>query len=201
MSITAIVPINKMAAANAYLEDEGFGPNNFSVPCFDEKGATHGVLHAWDDPAFTAKLKTLKANFNVDWVEGEADPASLVTALATDTNTVWGAGAPDLPTAGPVAKGDIYRYGGVLWGVIQPFDRSVFGAPPATYPALIRQLIEPYTAMPWRQPIDQYDSYQLVNAFSGLPDRCTYAGKTWATKVDNNVWPPAAGPLWEEVTP
>lgn len=84
--------------------------------------------------------------------------------------------------------------------MIQTFDRSTYGADPATYPALIRSLRDPYTTEAWRQPIDQYDSYKLVNAFTGEPDECIHAGKTWRTKVDNNVWEPGVGGTWAAVS-
>ena len=32
-----------------------------------------------------------------------------------------------------------------------------------------------------------------------MPDTATHAGKTWRTKVDNNVWEPASGQLWDEI--
>ena len=60
-------------------------------------------------------------------------------------------------------------------------------------------LRDPYNTEAWRQPIDQFDSYKLVNPFTGKADECVYGGKFWRSKVDNNVWEPAVGSLWEEI--
>lgn len=56
MGIVAIVPVANLAAANASLQAQGFGPGNFSVPAYGATGATHAALHAWDDPAFSAVI-------------------------------------------------------------------------------------------------------------------------------------------------
>ena len=40
---------------------------------------------------------------------------------------------------------------------------------------------------------------KLVNPFTGKADTTLHGGKTWRTKVDNNVWEPAAGAQWEEI--
>jgi hypothetical protein len=81
-----------------------------------------------------------------------------------------------------------------LWSCIQTFDRTTFPLPPSNYPALIRQARVPGTAVPWRQPIDQFDAYKLVNPFTGEGDLCTHNGDTWyVTQADgagNNVWEP-----------
>ena len=67
--------------------------------------------------------------------------------------------------------------------------------------ALIRQVRSPQKASPWKQPTDQFDAYQLVNPFTGKPDECTENGKTYATKIANNVWSPSGYPAgWQEVT-
>lgn len=51
----------------------------------------------------------------------------------------------------------------------------------------------------WRQPIDQFDSYKLVNPLTGKADTALHGGKTWRTKVDNNVWEPGVGGTWAAV--
>jgi len=65
---------------------------------------------------------------------------------------------------------------------------------PAIIPALIRMAKIPGEALPWVQPIDQYDAYKLVNPFTGEGDRCTHEGFTWkVTQADgagNNVYAP-----------
>ena len=198
MSIVAIVPVASLRAVNTLLEEEGFGPGNFSVPAYGATGATHAALHAWEDAAFREAL-ALVPGVVVGDPEDEGDPITLTAALIAAQGAKWGAQAPALPTTGNVTAGSLYRFEDALWSVIQTFNRSTYGAHPNTYPALIRRIRDPYKAESWRQPIDQYDSYKLVNAFTGAADTCIYNGKTWRTKVDNNVWEPAVGSLWDEI--
>lgn len=196
MSLVAIVPVASLAAANAALEAQTFGPSNFSVPAYGATGATHAALHAWDDPAFTAAVKAI-AGVITDELAG--DPVTRTKALIEAQGAKWGAQAPALPATGNATAGSLYRFENALWSVIQTFNRSTYGRHPNTYPALIRSVRDPHQREAWRQPLDQYDSYKLVNAFTGAADACIYNGKTWRTKVDNNVWEPAAGQLWDEI--
>ena len=196
MSICAIIPVASLSAANAALEAQGFGIGNFSVPAYGATGATHAALHAWDDPPFNAAVKAIAG---VVYAEGTGDPVARTKALIEAQGAKWGAQAPALPTTGNVTAGSLYRFEDALWGVIQSFNRTTYPAHPSTYPALIRRIRDPRKAEAWRQPIDQYDSYKLVNAFTGTADTTTHAGKTWRTKVDNNVWEPAVGALWDEI--
>ena len=197
MSIVAIVPVASMKAANDALNAAGFGPGNFSVPAYGATGVTHAMLHAWDDPAFLAALEAIP-EVTLGDPEAEGDVADRVMAAATDAGATWGQQAAALPGAGSVTPG-VYRFEDALWSVIQAFSRTTYPAHPSTYPALIRRLRDPREPSAWRQPIDQFDSYKLVNAFTGLPDTAIHAGKTWRTKVDNNVWEPAVGALWDEI--
>ena len=198
MSIAAIVPVAQLAAANAALELAGFGPRNLSVAAYGATGATHAAMHAWEDSALRAAL-ALVPGVVVGDPEDEGDPVTLTAALIAAQGAKWGAQAPALPATGNVTAGSLYRFEDSLWSVIQTFNRSTYGAHPNTYPALIRSVRDPRKAEAWRQPIDQYDSYKLVNAFTGAADTTMYASKTWRTKVDNNVWDPAAGSLWDEI--
>ena len=199
MSLVAIVPVAQMLAANASLETDGFGPRNFSVAAFGATGPTHAALHAWNDPAFATAVKALPG---VVWEESAGDPITRTQALIEAQGAQWGAQAPQLPSEGPVVTGDLYQLDGLLWWVIQSFDRTTFPLPPATYPALIRNLRKPGEVLPFVQPIDQFDAYRLPNPFTGLPDKCAHVGKTWVTLVNNNVWVPGAQGselLWQEV--
>lgn len=195
MSIVAIVPVAQLVAANAALELAGFGPRNFTVAAYGATGATHAAMHAWEDSALRAALG-LVPGVVVGDPEDEGDPVTLTAALIAAQGAKWGAQALELPATGTVTAGDVYRFDDSLWSIIQSFDRSAYGEHPDTYPALIRRLRDPYKAEPWRQPLDQFDSYQLVNPFTGNPDRCTHAGQTWVvTQADgggNNVWEPGA---------
>ena len=192
MGIVAIVPVANLAAANASLQAQGFGPGNFSVPAYGATGATHAALHAWDDPAFTAAVKAI-AGVITDELAG--DPVTRTKALIE----AQGAKVEEASKAGYVEAGDMLKEDGSLWSVIQRFDRSVYGAPLDTYPALVRRLRDPQEREKWRQPLDKYGAYMLVNAFTGKPDECIHNGKFYRTKVDVNVWEPAVGQLWEEI--
>ena len=196
MSFAAIIPVANLASANASLEAQGFGPNNFSIPAYVGAGAQFAALHSWDIPAFVAAVKALPG---VVWSEGTGNPCDQVTALITGQSAKWNGSAAELPSAGLVQAGDLYLYAEedgteTTWSVIQQFNRSVFGEHPDTYPALIRRVRNPKTVEPWRQPIDQYDAYKLVNPFTGEADKCTHNGSTWrVTQADgsgNNVWEP-----------
>ena len=197
MSICAIIPVANLQAANTALETAGFGPRNFSVPAYGTTGATHAALHTWNDPAFFAAVKAIPS---VVWQEGEGDPVARTKSLIEAQGAKWGAQAPALPTTGNVTAGSLYRFEDGVWSVIQTFSRTTYGAHPNTYPALIRNLRDPHKAEAWRQPIDQYDSYKLVNPFTGKADTAIHGGKVWRTKVDNNVWEPTAQSAeWEEI--
>lgn len=196
MSICAIIPVASLAAANSALEAQGFGIGNFSVPAYGATGATHAALHAWDDPPFNAAVKAIAG---VVYAEGTGDPVARTKALIEAQGAKWGAQAPALPTSGNVTAGSLYRFEDTLWSVIQTFNRTTYGAHPNTYPALIRSVRDPRKAEAWRQPLDQFGSYKLVNPFSGKADECIHNGKTWRTRVDVNVWEPAAGQLWDEI--
>lgn len=193
MSIVAVIPVANMLAANATLQTAGFGPGNFSVAAYTGSNVTFAALHAWDNPAFEAAVAALPGVI-VNTAGGGADA---VNTLIQAQGARWGDQAPALPTSGNAVAGTLYRYtDGTLWSCIQTFSRTTFGAPPATYPALIRQSRIPGTVAPWVQPIDQFDAYKLVNPFTGLPDRATHNGSRWfVSQADgggNNIWAPGA---------
>ena len=198
-SMIAIIPIASMAAANATLDEAGFGPRNFSVPAYTGAAVTHGALHAWHQPAFEAAVQAIPGVV-VDI--GEGDPVTRTKALIEAQGAKFGAQAPALPSSGNVTAGSLYRYGDRLWSVIQTFSRTTYPADPATYPALIRVVHEPGVVAPWKAPTDQYDAYKLVNPFNGKPDQCTHNGKTWVVTAGdgsgNNVWEPGVSG-WTEV--
>ena len=173
MSMVAIIPVANILTANDTLNNtantpgkKSHGPNNFSVPAYIGAAATHGALHSWSDPEFEADVKAIP---NVVWEISEGDPVTRTQALITAQGAKWGAQAPQLPDTGTVTAGDLYRYDNLLWSVIQTFNRTTYNQPPSTYPALIRTVHEPGVITAWKQPIDQYDAYKLVNPFNGKP--------------------------------
>lgn len=186
-NFSAAIPVASMTAANAALNEAGFGPSNFSVPAFDGPSPGFAMLHAWGNPAFEDAVAAIS---DVVIVIGE-DPIAMTTDVATICDATWGQDA--LPLAGNVTPGLYKDELGILWWVIQPYDTAVYPFP-ELIPALVRSAKVPGSVLPWQQPIDQYDAYKLVNPFTGQPDRCTHNGSEWVvTQADgagNNVWEP-----------
>ena len=208
MSIIAIVPVAHMKAANDVLAGS-FGPNNFSVPAYGGTGVTHAALHAWDDPAFLAALKALPNVIVDDGTRPEGQPPASTDPIIRTRELIeaqgakWGAQAPALPTTGNATAGTLYAYdrNGTreLWHCIQTLNRAVYGAAPETYSAHFYRVREPGVVLPWTQPPAE-NPYKLVNPFTGKADTALHGGKTWRTKVDNNVWEPTAQSAeWEEI--
>jgi len=197
MSMVAIVPVANLAAANSTLASAGFGPNNFSVPAYTGRAATHAALHAWTDAAFQTAVQAI-TGVVVEISTG--DPVTRTKALIELQGAVWGDQVPELPTTGNLTAGSLYRHDGSLWSVIQTFNRATFSASPETYLALIRRVRNRKVTEEWSQPNDQFDSYNLVNPFTGMADRCTKDGKTYATKLNANVWEPPSA-QWQEIDP
>lgn len=202
MGIVAIMPVSQMAAANTALQAAGWGPIGFSVPAFGNGLPTYAALHAWGPLALIAAIK---ARSGVIFNEGNGDPATRLIALLAGVGAQWGGNAPLLQ--GNVTPG-LYRAipadGGALWWVIQAFNRTVFGAALATYPALVRQARVPGEVAPWVQPIDQFDAYWTKNAFTGQPDRVTHNGRLWRSTVADptpNVWAPGTAGIWADEGP
>ena len=198
-NFSASIPTTLLQAANDELELLGHGPGNFTVPAYAGPTPSFAMLHAWGDPVFEANVTAL---FGVTIAyEGEptadpeaplsGDPIVLTTAVAIAGGTDWSGNAPLLD--GIVTPG-LYRDNlNVLWYVIQQYDTSIY-PDPASIPALVRRAKIPGEALPWVQPIDQFDAYLLVNPFTGVGDLCTHNGDTWqVTQADgagNNVWEP-----------
>lgn len=186
-NFSASIPVANMAAANTTLEGAGYGPNNFSVPAYGGPSPTVGLLHSWGDPEFEAAVAAIP---NVTITQG-SDPAATTKAAATAKNSTWGNDAK--PLTGNVTPGLYKDTEGVLWWVIQAYNTAVY-PDPILIPSLIREAKVPGEAKPWQQPLDQYDAYKLVNAFTGEPDQCTHKNSLWkviqADGAGNNVWEP-----------
>jgi len=194
-NFSASIPVAQMAAANDLLNNtaqtpgkKSFGPNNFSVPAYAGPSPSFGLLHAWSDPEFEAAVASIP---NVVIQQGLADPIATTTAVANTAGSDWSADAK--PLTGTVTPGLYKDAENVLWWVIQSYNTAVY-PDPEVIPALIRMAKVPGEVLPWVQPLDQYDAYKLVNAFTGQPDRCTHNGSEWyVTQADgagNNVWEP-----------
>jgi hypothetical protein len=192
MSFTAIIPVAQMAAANAFLENServsgrgSWGPDNFSVPAYAGAAPTHALFHSWDIAGFRADVEQI---VGVVIREGNT-PFENTTAAATAAGATWGQDAK--PLTGTVTPG-LYVNDDGLWWVIQQYDTAIW-PDPLLIPALIVRARVPGEIVPWYQT-GQHDAFKLVNAFTGLPDRCTYQGKTWvvtlADGAGNNTWAP-----------
>jgi len=191
MSICAIIPVAFMQSANDALEQRGFGPSNFRVPLYGATGATFAGLHAWNDATFSAAVKSITG---VIWEESEGEPTARFQALVEAQGVKWGANAPSLPKTGMASTGKMYRDAdGILWGIIQPYNLAVYQSP-KDIPALIRQVREVGKVYEWKQPIDQFDAYKVLNPFTRQNDECMFNGKkyyvTAGDAAGNNVWSP-----------
>ena len=188
MNFSASIPVAQMQAANATLESQGFGPNNFSVPAYAGPSPSHALLHCWHSPVFEVAVAAIPG---VVIQQGLADPVATTTAVANTANTDWSNEAK--PLTGTVTPGLYRDADDVLWWVIQSYDTAIW-SDPTIIPALIRRAKIPGEALPWAQPLDQFDAYKLVNPFTGTGDLCTHNGFTWkvvqADGAGNNVWEP-----------
>jgi hypothetical protein len=184
-NFSASIPVANMQSANTTLEQAGFGPNNFSVPSY-AVGPTpsYGLLHCWNNPEFEAAVAAIPG---VVIQQGLADPIATTSALVGE----WSADAK--PLIGTVTPG-LYRDAAqVLWWVIQSYNTAVY-PDPLLIPALIRLAKVPGEMLPWIQPLDQFDSYQVLNPFTGEGDLSTHNGSDWQVTQGNgaglNNWEP-----------
>jgi len=187
-NFSASIPVAQMAAANTSLEEDGFGPHNFSVPAYAGPSPSFGLLHSWSDPVFKAAVAAIPG---VVIQHDAGDPITTTNEVAAASGAEWSAQAQ--PLTGSVTPGLYKDAENVLWWVIQPYNTAVY-PDPEIIPALIRRAKVPGEVLPWVQPLDQYDAYKLENAFTGQPDQCTHNGETWfvtdADGAGNNVWEP-----------
>lgn len=191
MSIVAIVPAANIVAVNNALGVAGFGYSNFQIAAYTGVQPTHAVLHCWPNAAFQAALEAIP---QVTVTTVTTNSVQDTAALANTAGATFGGNAPPLPNSGTIVAGSLYSDEVRLWRVLQTHDRTTFGGDPAQYPALIREARVPTIVSPWKQPIDQFDAYKVINPFTGLPDRVTHLGQTWqVTQGDgsgNNVFEP-----------
>jgi len=194
MNFCAYLPTTDMQSANDALEFDGFGPNNFSVPVYDGPTATGAMLHCWNDPVFQSAVEAIPnvvITFPDDLPIPSDIPAEIMEYGSELEGMTWGSDA--LPLTGNVTPGLYVDDDNTLWWVIQAYDTAVY-PDPTIIPALIRQAKIPGEALPWIQPLDQYDAYKLLNPFTGEGDMCTHNGDTWqvtdADGAGNNVWEP-----------
>jgi hypothetical protein len=177
MSISAIVPVDDVADANATLRDAGFGEENFRVPLRTGDGeTTHVGLHCWDKPEFLSVIQTLPS------VEVKTDGSHVNFAEAAAEQAVeWS--DPTNWFENPVMKGDTRTFNNKTW--ISLVDYNVW-----TPPTAWREVSE---NPEWVQPTGSSDAYPLDFTV-------THNSQIWRSTINANVWEPGvvAG-LWELV--
>ena len=133
-SMVAIVPVARLAAANAALGELGRGHSNFSVAAYTGPVATHAAFHSWNDPVFEAHVKAIEG---VIWEISEGNEEARMKALIETQGAKRGDRAPDLPKSGMAAIG-LYRHEEKLVYVEKAIDRTKFAADPEAYPESIK---------------------------------------------------------------
>lgn len=172
MTISASIPVEYMAAANAELEAAGHGPDNFSVPLRDGEGsATHAAFHSWDIPAFLASVQAL----DYPGLVIRYDPGDTVNFQTHCTAQALEWSDPTFWFENPVMKGDQRTHGSKLWESL--VDYNVW-EPPVGWREIVA---EGYPA--WVQPTGAHDAY-------ALGDRVTHNGQDWESTTPANVWEP-----------
>ena len=177
-NFSAHIPVAKVGAANAELEAQGFGPNNFSVPVASAGavGADFAALHTWGHDAFRAAVEALDAGLGVVITDGTGTPN--LAEACTKAALTW---KPyDGDAAGLPMKGATVSYGGKTWTNL--VDRNPF-APPINYR-------EQGTNPAWTQPTAKEDAYPL--AFS-----VSHKGKVWESLLNYNTGEPGVSG-WRE---
>jgi hypothetical protein len=160
-----------MDSANAYLEAQGHGPNNFSVPMkAGGETSTHAGLNCWDLPDFRACLDDMIASGDFVGMVIGADFNELATSQALDWSdpTNW--------TQNPVMKGDQRNHDGKLWESLLDFN---VWTPPVGWREVVAQ---GYPA--WVQPTGAHDAY-------ALGAKVTHLGKNWESIYAANTRPPS----------
>ena len=170
MSISAIIPVALMEQANAYLEQQGFGPANFSVAMKSSgESGTHAGVHCWPNAQFKAVLGAMLSSGNYSGLRLGAD----FDGLAKQEALVWT--DPTNWTQNPVMKGDQRTYDNKTWESL--IDYNVW-APPVGWREVVSQ---GYPA--WVQPTGAHDAYALGFIV-------THKGQNWRSDYAANVWEP-----------
>lgn len=86
---------------------------------------------------------------------------------------------------GSYSTGQILRYSGGLWQVLQAVTGAQADHTPDKATSLYKRIGEPDSSgvFPWVQPLGATDAY-------AKGAKVTHNGKTWVSDVDANVWEP-----------
>lgn len=178
MGISAMIPVEHVEAANAELDELGFGPNSFSVAMRANNAtgaATHVGFHSWDNPAFLAAVQALTyPGLVVKYDEGEEVN---FPAMVEERTMDWI--EPDRWFENPVMKEDVRTKGGKTWTSL--IDNNVW-EPPVGWREVVA---EGYPA--WVQPTGAHDAYPMGGKVS-------FKGQNYESVIAANVWSPSAYP-------
>ena len=159
---SAYVPVESLTEVRTLLDEQGFGPENFSVPLrAGTEGATHAGLHAWGPPEFRQALLDL-AHLGVEVHDNEqtVDEGEEQTTVVQEPTESFGAmtSAAALewsdPTEwflNPVMTGDQRTHDGKTWESLVDFN---VWTPPVGWREVVT---EGYPA--WIQPSSAADAY------------------------------------------
>ena len=163
-AFSAFCPIANLSEVRLLLDEQGFGPENFSVPLRSGvDAATHAGLHAWGPPEFRQALVDLAhlgvtVHDNVQ-TEGETttvqEPTESFGAMVSAAALDWSDPLdPENPWfVNPVMTGDTRQHDGKTWESL--LDYNVW-TPPVGWREVVS---EGYPA--WQQPGSAADAYGI----------------------------------------
>lgn len=178
MTFCASILVANLDSANATLEAQGFGPNNFSVPTRTSGAsgdATHASLsHGGVDAAFRAAIAA---------IPGVMINNTAFTAHITSRALAWP--DPEKWYQNPIMTGATRTYDGKQW--VSLMDYNVW-APPIGW----REVVA--TGNPaWVQPVGAVDAYPLGA-------KVLFNGKNYESTIAANVWSPIVYPAgWKAI--
>ena len=186
----AFVPAAHHAAANAALDAAGFGPNNFSVLCGPEDGATHAGLHCWADPAFRAAVEALPAEWGVAIHDAHEVPVDTFAALVLDhLGVTWPPASGWMDSLPEI--GDEREFDGKTW-------RNEMAGNPYRPPHGWTLVSAPTAAQPWSAS-GFYTQGQIVTNAEGTRQWQLQAA-TETAAVGREPWQAYMWAVWQEVT-
>jgi hypothetical protein len=174
MSFSAIIPAAGAQAANAALEAQGYGPDNFSILLRTDTGQGDGATHVGLNmlavvPAYRAAVAALPDVSISDVPFPSVGFVAHVQAEALEWSD------PANWTENPVMTGDQRTFDGKLW--VSLVDFNVW-QPPVNWREVVT---DGYPA--WVQPTGAVDAYPL-----GF--RVAHSGQNWESNTPANVWEP-----------
>ena len=189
------VPIANLSEVRALLEEQGFGPDNFSVPLrAGSDAATHAGLHAWGPQSFRDAVAALPAELGVvieddDEIVGEGEerqvirrrPTEAFRTMATRAAIEWS--DPTNWFQNPVMKDDQRTHGGKTWRSL--IDHNVW-TPPIGWREVVSEGVAD-----WVQPTGAHDAY-------AAGAEVMHNAIRWRSTINANVWEPGVHG-WEQM--